>query len=72
MLSDKPMHGYDLIRELEERSGGAWRPSPGSIYPTLQLIEDEGLVETADEMRHRAGEEKKPVAAEAGAEAGDG
>jgi DNA-binding PadR family transcriptional regulator len=38
------MHGYDLIRELEERSGGAWRPSPGSIYPTLQLLEDEGLV----------------------------
>jgi DNA-binding PadR family transcriptional regulator len=38
------MHGYDLIRELEERSGGMWRPSPGSIYPTLQMIEDEGLV----------------------------
>jgi DNA-binding PadR family transcriptional regulator len=44
LLSDEPMHGYDLIRELEERSGGAWRPSPGSIYPTLQLLEDEGLV----------------------------
>jgi DNA-binding PadR family transcriptional regulator len=44
LLSDKPMHGYDLIRELEERSGGQWRPSPGSIYPTLQLLEDEGLV----------------------------
>jgi len=42
------MHGYDLIRELEARSGGAWRPSPGSIYPTLQLLEDEGLV-TAEE-----------------------
>jgi DNA-binding PadR family transcriptional regulator len=44
LLADKPMHGYDLIRELEERSAGAWRPSPGSIYPTLQLLEDEGLV----------------------------
>lgn len=44
LLSDRPMHGYDLIRDLEERSGGAWRPSPGSIYPTLQLLEDEGLV----------------------------
>jgi DNA-binding PadR family transcriptional regulator len=43
------MHGYDLIRELEERSGGAWRPSPGSIYPTLQLLEDEGLV-TSEEQ----------------------
>ena len=49
LLSDKPMHGYDLIRELEERSGGAWRPSPGSIYPTLQLLEDEGLV-TSEEQ----------------------
>ena len=48
LLGDKPMHGYDLIRELEQRSGGAWRPSPGSIYPTLQLLEDEGLV-TAEE-----------------------
>lgn len=44
LLADEPMHGYDLIRELEQRSGGAWRPSPGSIYPTLQLLEDEGLV----------------------------
>ncbi len=44
LLADRPMHGYDLIRELEERSGGAWRPSPGSVYPTLQMLEDEGLV----------------------------
>ncbi|MCI0636306.1 MAG: PadR family transcriptional regulator [Actinobacteria bacterium] len=49
LLADKPMHGYDLIRDLEERSGGAWRPSPGSIYPTLQLLEDEGLV-TSEEQ----------------------
>ena len=49
LLADKPMHGYDLIRELEQRSGGAWRPSPGSIYPTLQLLEDEGLV-TSEEQ----------------------
>jgi DNA-binding PadR family transcriptional regulator len=38
------MHGYDLIRELERRSDGAWSPSPGSVYPTLQLLEDEGRV----------------------------
>jgi DNA-binding PadR family transcriptional regulator len=44
LLAEEPMHGYDLIRRLEERSGGAWRPSPGSIYPTLQMLEDEGLV----------------------------
>jgi DNA-binding PadR family transcriptional regulator len=44
LLAEQPMHGYQLIQELEQRSGGAWRPSPGSIYPTLQLLEDEGLV----------------------------
>jgi DNA-binding PadR family transcriptional regulator len=38
------MHGYEMIKELEERTGGAWAPSPGSIYPTLQMLEDEGLV----------------------------
>lgn len=43
-LSDGPGHGYELITRLEEKSGGAWRPSPGSVYPTLQLFEDEGLV----------------------------
>jgi DNA-binding PadR family transcriptional regulator len=44
LLEEKPAHGYDLIRELEERSGGMWQPSPGSVYPTLQLLEDQGLV----------------------------
>ncbi|WP_082096458.1 PadR family transcriptional regulator [Demequina gelatinilytica] len=44
LLAEQPRHGYDLIRAVEERSGGAWVPSPGSIYPTLQALEDEGLV----------------------------
>ncbi|ROO59241.1 PadR family transcriptional regulator [Micromonospora sp. Llam0] len=44
LLVEGPMHGYEMIRELDSRTGGAWRPSPGSIYPTLQLLEDEGLV----------------------------
>jgi DNA-binding PadR family transcriptional regulator len=43
-LTDGPGHGYELISRLEEKSGGTWRPSPGSVYPTLQLFEDEGLV----------------------------
>lgn len=43
-LADEPMHGYQIMQRLEERSGGAWRPSPGSVYPTLQLLEDQGLV----------------------------
>jgi DNA-binding PadR family transcriptional regulator len=38
------MHGYEMIQELEERTGGRWRPSAGSIYPTLQMLEDEGLI----------------------------
>jgi DNA-binding PadR family transcriptional regulator len=38
------MHGYQIIQELSERSGGVWRPSPGSVYPTLQLLEDEGVI----------------------------
>jgi DNA-binding PadR family transcriptional regulator len=44
LLAEEPMHGYQIIQELESRSGGLWRPSPGSVYPTLQLLEDEGLV----------------------------
>ena len=44
VLEEGPRHGYDVIRELEARSGGRWRPSPGSVYPTLQLLEDEELV----------------------------
>lgn len=44
VLADQPMHGYELIRELEVRSGGAWHPSPGSVYPHLQLFQDSGFV----------------------------
>lgn len=44
LLAERPMHGYELIGELEERTGGRWRPSPGSVYPTLAQLEDEGLV----------------------------
>jgi DNA-binding PadR family transcriptional regulator len=42
-LLEGPAHGYELMSWLEERSGGRWRPSPGSVYPLLQLFEDEGL-----------------------------
>jgi len=52
LLAEQPMHGYQIITELAERSGGVWRPSPGSIYPTLQQLEDEGLV-TASEQDGR-------------------
>ncbi|MFI6873229.1 PadR family transcriptional regulator [Streptomyces sp. NPDC050400] len=49
LLKDRPMHGYEMIQEIAERSGGAWKPSPGSVYPTLQLLEDEGLITSASE-----------------------
>ncbi|HTW98996.1 MAG TPA: PadR family transcriptional regulator, partial [Acidimicrobiales bacterium] len=52
LLAERPMHGYEMIQELDTRTGGAWRPSPGSIYPTLQMLEDEGLV-TATEVDGR-------------------
>ncbi|MET1155453.1 helix-turn-helix transcriptional regulator [Arthrobacter sp.] len=44
LLAEQPMHGYQIIREIEERSGGSWKPSAGSVYPTLQLLADEGLI----------------------------
>jgi DNA-binding PadR family transcriptional regulator len=44
LLAEEPRNGYQLMQELEERSSGAWRPSAGSIYPALQLLEDEGLI----------------------------
>jgi len=46
LLSEQPMHGYQVIHELAERSGGMWRPSAGSVYPTLQLLSDEGLLDS--------------------------
>lgn len=48
VLSEKPMHGYEIISTLEEKSHGMWRPSAGSIYPTLQLLEEKGLVKSTD------------------------
>lgn len=45
LLEDGPRNGYGLMQEVEDRSGGAWRPSPGSVYPALAQLEDEGLVE---------------------------
>lgn len=52
LLAEAPMHGYQIIREIEERSNGAWKPSPGSVYPTLQLLTDEGLI-TSEESGGR-------------------
>jgi DNA-binding PadR family transcriptional regulator len=48
VLTEGPGHGYDVMQNLEDKTGGAWRPSPGSVYPTLQLLEDEGLVRSTE------------------------
>jgi DNA-binding PadR family transcriptional regulator len=48
-LLDGPGHGYELIQRLEARTEGRWRPSPGSVYPLLQMLADEGLVTTSDQ-----------------------
>ncbi len=47
LIEEQPRHGYDLIREIEDRSGGAYAPSPGVIYPTLTLLADMDLIEEA-------------------------
>jgi DNA-binding PadR family transcriptional regulator len=44
LLSEQPRHGYELIKELEDRTGGAYRPSPGVVYPLLAMLEDEGFI----------------------------
>ncbi len=45
LLSEEPRHGYQIIQDITERSGGAWKPSPGSVYPALSALQDEGLVD---------------------------
>src|SRR6188472_4443264 len=67
LLAESPMHGYQIITELGERSGGEWRPSAGSVYPTLQQLEDEGLVrsEASDGRRVMALTDAGREAAEA-------
>ena len=69
LLAEEPRNGYQLMQTIEERSDGRWRPSPGSVYPTLAQLEDEGLIrgverdgarlfELTDQGRERLGESK--------------
>jgi DNA-binding PadR family transcriptional regulator len=48
LLAEEPRNGYQLMQEIEKRSGGVWRPSPGSVYPALAQLEDEGLVQVEE------------------------
>jgi len=60
LIAEKPSHGYELIKGIEEMTGGAYAPSPGAVYPTLQMLADEGQIEEAE-----AEGAKKPFAATA-------
>lgn len=53
LLAEQPTHGYELIQQITARSGGAWRPSPGSVYPALQLLEDQGLIRSEQTEERR-------------------
>src|ERR1700712_1688956 len=69
LLSERPMHGYEMIQELEERTGGLWRPSPGAVYPALQLLEDQGLVRAdtdGEKRRYRLTDAGREELAKAG------
>jgi hypothetical protein len=70
LLNERPMHGYEIITELSDRTEGVWKPSPGSIYPTLQLLEDEGLItgetDSGGKRRFTLTEDGRRAAAEGG------
>jgi DNA-binding PadR family transcriptional regulator len=53
LLAEEPRNGYQLMQEIEHRSGGVWRPSPGSVYPALSQLEDEGLVRVEEQEGRR-------------------
>ena len=53
VVADEPMHGYQIMQAMSDRTGGAWRPSPGAVYPTIAQLEDEGLVTTQQEGGRR-------------------
>jgi len=71
LLAEEPMHGYQVMDELAERTKGAWRPSPGSIYPTLRRLSDEGLVSSIEQDGRRVFELTE-AGRRAAAEAADG
>jgi DNA-binding PadR family transcriptional regulator len=70
LLAEEPRNGYQLMQEIERRSEGVWRPSPGSVYPALQQLEDEGLIRS-DESEGRKQFHLTDAGREAAAAAGD-
>jgi DNA-binding PadR family transcriptional regulator len=72
VLAEGPAHGYDVMQRLETRSGGMWRPSPGSVYPLLQMLEDEGLVSSDERDGRRTYQLTEAGRAEADAQKASG
>jgi DNA-binding PadR family transcriptional regulator len=66
LLAEQPRNGYQIMQELEQRSQGTWRPSPGSVYPALQQLEDEGLIAAENKLFTLTEAGKKHVAEHAG------
>src|ERR1700687_1967233 len=62
LLSERPMYGYELIRELEKRFSGYWKPKTGTIYPALEKLENNGLVTSRMEFRDEAKPDRKHYA----------
>jgi DNA-binding PadR family transcriptional regulator len=54
LLAEEPRNGYQIMEEIEQRSGGLWRPSPGSVYPALAQLDDEGLVRVDEQEGRRS------------------
>ena len=53
LLAEEPMHGYQLMQAIADRTGGRWQPSPGAIYPTISQLEDEGLISVTSDAGRR-------------------
>jgi DNA-binding PadR family transcriptional regulator len=74
LLGEEPMHGYQLMQRITERSEGVWRPSPGTVYPVLAQLEDEGMVEVTREQGRKLAtltDEGRAYVAEHAEELGD-
>ena len=56
LVAEQPMHGYQIMQAIAERTGGVWAPSPGAVYPAINLLEDEGLVTLTDAGREHVAE----------------
>ncbi|MCL5679912.1 MAG: PadR family transcriptional regulator [Candidatus Marsarchaeota archaeon] len=62
LLSDKPMHGFELMEQIFEKTDGMWRPGPAAIYPTLEWLESNGYIRSADQHERKSEKARKQYA----------